>query len=153
FPAGPPSLQLKFSGDIAELESARVEATLRGERLQRGGYEIRDLSAAAEWNHQRLDIAHCEWSDSEGTFAGRGGRNQESNTAKLQIHSTLNLKAFLDAFGLGGPIADVGFHSPPLVEIIGSIKLGAEQFRPKMIGHAAFGQFTYKNVPFSELSA
>src|SRR5256886_3445089 len=33
FPAGPPSLQLKFSGDIAELESARVEATLRGERL------------------------------------------------------------------------------------------------------------------------
>jgi hypothetical protein len=153
FPAGPPSLQLKFSGDIAELESARVEATLRGERLQRGGYEIRDLSAAAEWNHQRLDIAHCEWSDSEGTFAGRGDWNRESNTAKLQIHSTLNLKAFLDAFGLGGPIADVGFHSPPLLEIIGSIKLGAEQFRPEMIGHAAFGQFTYKNVPFSELSA
>ena len=58
FPAGPPSLQLKFSGDIAELENARVEATLRGDRLQRGSYEINNLSAAAEWNNHRLDIAH-----------------------------------------------------------------------------------------------
>jgi len=153
FPAGPPSLQLKFSGDIAELENARVEATLRGDRLQRGSYEINNLSAGAEWNNQRLDIGYCEWSDSKGTFAARGDWNRESNTAKFQIHSTLNLKAFLDAFGVGGPIADVEFHSPPLLEIIGSMKIGAEQFRPDMIGHAAFGPFTYKKVPFSELSA
>src|SRR5258708_10152075 len=50
-------------------------------------------------------------------------------------------------------MADVEFYSPPLLEITGSIKLGAEQFHPDMIGHAAFGQFTYKKVPFSELSA
>ena len=153
FPAGPPSLQLKFSGDIAELENARVEATLRGERLQRGSYEINNLSAAVEWNNHRLDIAHCEWSDGKGAFAGRGDWNRESNIAKFQIHSTLNLKAFLDAFGLGEPMADVEFHSPPLLEITGSINTGAEQFQPHMIGHAAFGQFTYKKVPFSELSA
>jgi hypothetical protein len=153
FPAGPPSLQLKFSGDIAEMENARVEATLRGERLQRGNYEIRDLSAAAEWNNQRLDVAHCEWSDGEGTFAGRGDWNQQSNTAKFQIHSSLNLKAFLDALGAGEPMADVEFHSPPLLEITGAIKLGDGQFQADIIGHAAFGQFTYKNVPFSELSA
>ena len=153
FPAGPPSLQLKFSGDMAELENARVEATLRGERLQRGSYEINYLSAAAEWNNQRLDIAHCEWSDGKGAFAGRGDWNRESNTAKFQIHSTLNLKGFLDAFGGGEPMADVEFHSPPLLEITGSINLGAEQSQPEIIGHAAFGDFTYKKVPFSELSA
>ncbi len=153
FPAAPPSLQLKFSGDIAELENARVEATLRGDRLQRGSYEINNLSAGAEWNNQRLDIGHCEWSDSKGTFAARGDWNRESNTAKFQIHSTLDLKAFLDAFGVGGPMADVEFHSPPLLEISGSMKMGAEQFRTDMIGNAAFGPFTYKKVPFSELSA
>ena len=124
FPAGPPSLQLKFSGDIAELENARVEATLRGERLQRGSYEINNLSAAVEWNNHRLDIAHCEWSDGKGAFAGRGDWNRESNIAKFQIHSTLNLKAFLDAFGVGEPMADVEFHSPPLLEITGSINTG-----------------------------
>src|SRR5205809_1670751 len=50
FPEALPSLQLKFSGDVAEIEKARVEATLHGDRLQRASYELRDLSAAAEWN-------------------------------------------------------------------------------------------------------
>src|SRR5258708_36875476 len=146
-------LELKFRGDIAELENARVEATLRGERLQRGSYEINNLSAAVEWNNHRLDIAHWEWSDGKGAFAGRGDWNRESNTVKFQIHSTLNLKGFLDAFGVGEPMADVEFQSPPLLEITGSINLGNEQFQPNMIGHGTFGQFTYKKVPFSELSA
>ena len=153
FPAGPPSLQVKFNGDIAELENARVEATLRGERLHRGNYEINNLSAAAEWNNQRLNIAHCEWTDGKGSFAGRGDWNRENNTARFQIHSTLDLKAFLDAFGFGEPVADVDFQSPPLFEITGSLKLENEQFRPDLVGHAAFSQFTYKKVPFSELSA
>lgn len=153
FPAGAPSLQLKFSGDIAELENARIEATLRGEKVQRGRYEINNLSAAAEWNNQRLDIAHCEWSDSKGTFAGRGEWNREANSAKFQIHSTLDFKTLLSAFGVGGPLADVEFQSPPLLEVTGSIKLGTDQFRPEMIGHAGLGQFTYKKVPFSDLSA
>src|SRR6188472_4539380 len=153
FSAGPPSLQLKSSGDMPELEIARVEATLHGVRLQRGNYEINYLSAAAEWNNQRLDIAHCEWSDGKGAFAGRGDWNRESNVAKFQIHSTLNLKGFLDAFGVGEPLADVQFDSPPLLEITGSVNLTADQFQPDIIGHAAFGQFTYKKVPFSDLSA
>src|SRR6266571_202564 len=71
FPGTLPSLQIKFSGDVAEIEKARVEATLRGDRLQRGSYEMRDLSAAAEWNNQQLNIAHCEWSDRKGSFVGR----------------------------------------------------------------------------------
>src|SRR5256884_3903593 len=71
FPGAPPSLQLKFSGDVAEIEKAHVEATLRGDRLQRARYEMRDLSADAEWNDQRLDIGHCEWADAKGNFAAR----------------------------------------------------------------------------------
>ena len=152
FPAGPPSLQLKFSGDIADLENARIEATLRGEKLQRGRYEIDNLSAAAEWNNQRLNIAHCEWSDGTGTFAGRGEWSRESNAAKFQIHSTLNLKAFFNAFGVGEPMADVEFQSPPLLEITGLINFANGKFQPDIVGHAAVGQFTYKKVPFSELS-
>jgi len=54
FPVASPSLQVKFSGDIAEIEDARVEATLRGDLSQRGNYEMRNVSAAAEWRDQRL---------------------------------------------------------------------------------------------------
>jgi hypothetical protein len=153
FPAAVPSLQLKFSGDVAEMEKARVETTLRGDRLQRGSYEIRELSAAAEWNNQHLNIAHCEWSDRKGSFVGRADWNWENNHANFQVRSTLDLKAFLDCFGLGEPLAGTKFYSPPLVEISGSVNFGPAEFRPKIIGHAAFGQFNYKAVPFSDLTA
>src|SRR5213080_755063 len=92
FPGAVPWLQLKFSGDIAEIEKARVEATLHGDRLQRGSYEMRDLSIAAEWNNQHLNIAHCEWSDRMGSFAGRADWNSETNTANFEARSSLNLK-------------------------------------------------------------
>src|SRR5438034_7778266 len=153
FPATSPSLQVKFAGDISALEKARAQATLRGDRLQRGNYEIRNLSAVAEWNDQRLEVTHCEWSDGMGSFAGRAEWGRQSNSADFQVHSSLDLKAFLDALGLGGPLADVTLHSPPLVEISGSVNFGANRLRPDIIGHAAFGQVTYKTVPFSDFTA
>jgi len=153
FPTAPPSLQVKFAGDIADIENARVEATLRGDRLQRGNYEIRNFSALAEWNHQHLDVTHCEWGDGMGGFAGRAEWDRQSNSATFQVRSSLDLKTFLDALGLGGPLADLAFHSPPLVEISGLVNFGPNHFRPAIIGHATFGRFTYKTVPFSELTA
>jgi hypothetical protein len=153
FPAAPPSLQVKFAGDVAEIENARVEATLRGDRLQRGNYEIRNLFAAAEWKDQYLDVTQCEWIDHLGSFAGRADWNQQSGRANFQIRSSLDLRLFLDAFELGGPLADVTFQSPPLVEVSGSVNFEANRLRPAVIGHAAFAQFTYKSVPFSDLVA
>src|SRR6184192_4942883 len=122
FPATRPSLQIKFSGDVAELEKAHVEATLRGDRLQRGNYEMRDLSAVAEWNNQQLTIAHCEWSDDMASFAGRVNWNVQGSSGSFQTRSSLDLKAFLDAFGLGEPFVSVEFQAPPAVEISGSVK-------------------------------
>ena len=153
FPGARPSLQIKFSGDVAEIEKAHVEATLRGDRVQRGGYEMIDLSAAAEWNNQQLNIAHCEWNDGMGSFAGRANWNVERNKASCQARSSLDLKAFLGAFGLSEPLASIEFQAPPAVEVSGSVNFGLDRFRPDVIGRVAFGRFTYKKVPFSDLTA
>ncbi|PYK21735.1 MAG: hypothetical protein DME59_20925 [Verrucomicrobia bacterium] len=100
-----------------------------------------------------MNIAHCEWSDGKGNFAGRADWHRETNVANFQLRSSLDLKAFLDAFGLGKPLTGIEFHSPPLVEISGSVDFGSNRFRPDLIGHAAFRQFSYKKVPFSDLAA
>jgi hypothetical protein len=100
-----------------------------------------------------LGIAHCEWSDSKGSFTGHADWNREDNVAKFQIRSSLDLKAFLDAFGIREPLHGMEFHSAPLLEIAGTINFDAAGFRPNVVGHAAFGQFSYKQVPFSELAA
>src|SRR5436305_8588160 len=52
FPSGPPSLQVKFSGHLAQLEDARAEAILQGNLLKRKDYEVRQLVASAEWSDQ-----------------------------------------------------------------------------------------------------
>ncbi|PYL67465.1 MAG: hypothetical protein DMF20_03380 [Verrucomicrobia bacterium] len=153
FPGAPPSLQIKFSGDVAEIEKAHVEATLRGDQLRRGSYEMRDLSGAAEWNNQQLTIAHCEWSDGMGSFAGRANWNVEGYRASFQARSSLDLKAFLDAFGLAEPLASTELQAPPAIEVSGSVNFGSDRLRPDIIGHVAFGRFTYKKVPFSDLTA
>ena len=153
FPGTPPSLQIKFSGDVAEIEKAHIEATLRGDRLQRGSYEMKDLSAEAEWSNQQLTIGHCEWNDAVGSFAGRVNWNSQGGNASFQARSSLDLKGFLDAFGLGDPLASIEFQTPPAVEVSGSVNSGSGRFKPDIIGHVAFGQFTYKKVPFSDLTA
>jgi hypothetical protein len=153
FPRGSPSLQVKFSGDLDQLEDAHLEATLRGAQLRRGPYEIRDLFATAEWTDQKLDITRCEWRDTAGSFAGRASWSRQSSVANFQARSTLALKDFLDAFGFGAFLEGAVFSAPPLVEIFGTANFGSEHPQIKVIGHAAAGEFAYKGVPFSESAA
>ncbi len=153
FPVTSPSLQLKFMGDVAEIEDARVEATLRGDLSQRGNYEIRNVSAGAEWRDQRLTITHCEWNDALGSFAGRANWRRQDIRADFQIRSSIDLKAFLGAFGFPGPFADVAFYSPPLVEISGSANIGEDRLRPAIIGHVTLGKFAYRTMQFSDFMA
>jgi hypothetical protein len=106
--------------------------------------------SAAEWNDQRLGYT-LRMEDDRG-LCGRADWDQQGNHANFQVRSSLNLKTFLDAFGLGEPVADMTFHSPPFVEISGSLNFGENRFRPAIIGHVVFSRFTYKTVPFSELT-
>jgi hypothetical protein len=149
-PRSPPSLQIKFGGDLAQIEDAHVEATLRGEQLRRGDYEMRDLFIAAEWRDQTLNIEQCEWLDRAGSFVGRASWSRQREEADFQVRSTLDLKTFLEAFGAGDRLADVTFVSPPLIELTGDADLGQQHPRLKIIGRASVSQLTYKAVPFSD---
>jgi hypothetical protein len=149
-PGTPPSLQVKFSGDLAQMEDAQVEATLQGEQLDRGPYRIRDLFAAAEWRNQTLNISRCEWEDNLGNFAGRGTWSREHQSGEFQARSTLDLKKLLEAIGWGQQLTDVAFHSPPEIELRGDADLSGREPRVKIIGHGRVERLSYKSVPFSD---
>ena len=150
FPAERPSLQVKFSGDLAQLEDARFDATLRGEHLRRGNYEMRDLFATAEWANQTLRLTQCEWRDHAGNFAARANWNRRSNDANFEARSSIDLKSLLQAIGLPDLLADATFNSSPTVELSGSANLDEPRPRLKIIGHAAIGNFSYRTVPLSD---
>jgi hypothetical protein len=147
-----PSLQVKFSGDLSQFETARAEATLRGDRLQRGSYEMKHLAVAAEWTNQTLNITHCEWTDNAGSFSGRTSWSRETKVADFQARSTLNAKQFLEAFGFGQVLSDLALTSPPLIELSGSGNFEEMAPRVSVIGRAVVENFTYKTVPFLKLT-
>ena len=152
FPAEP-SVQVKFTGDLADLENARIEATLRSERVRRDKYEMRDLLATAEFANQRLSLTHCEWKDSAGAFSASGNWSRPTSEATFKARSNLDLKGFLDAFGFDKLLPDTNFITAPLIEISGSGNFGQGFPHFKVIGNVSVGSFTYRTVPFSHLNA
>ncbi|MEP6955511.1 MAG: AsmA-like C-terminal region-containing protein [Chthoniobacterales bacterium] len=153
FAGGPPVLQIKFTGDLALMENARVDVTLEGERMQRGGYEIRRLSAAGEWSARQLNLARLEWSDATGNFAGRGSWSAETKAAEFQARSSVDAKGLLAAFDFGKFLADATFATPPQVELSGSAKFGEATPQWSVLGSIACGSFTYKSVALLGLTA
>lgn len=152
FKSDPPHLQIKFSGDLSELETARMDATLRGEGIQRGAHELKSVFAAAEWSEQRLSVTQCEWSDRAGTFSGRGSWSRENGMADFQARSSIDAKQFLEAFGLG-LLAEATFTSPPIVEVSGSADFNQATPRLHVLGRVAAHDFAYKKIPLLDLRA
>ena len=153
FAGGPPTLQVKFSGDLSQMEQARVEATFRGDRMQRGTYEFKSLLAAAEWTEQKLNLTQCEWRDDAGAFAGRASWSAATKTGDFEAQSTVNVKGLLEAFGAGNLLADASFAAPPKLELSGSFTFAAGAPRLRTVGHVALGSFAFKTVPFLSLTA
>ncbi|HUE41634.1 MAG TPA: AsmA-like C-terminal region-containing protein [Chthoniobacterales bacterium] len=153
FPGAPPSLQVKFSGDLANLEDARAEATLQGAVLKRKNYEMRDFIAAAEWSDQTLSITRCEWSDRLGGLAATANWSRQSNQGNFEARSSLDLKTLLDAADISEPLADVSFNVPPVIDVSGSANFAGTHPQIKLIGHVAAEKLVYKNLPLSDCRA
>ena len=153
FPNGPPALQIKFSGDLAQLEDAHAEATLRGALFKRNDYEFRDFIADAEWSDQRLTLSRCEWNDRLGGFAATANWSRQTNAGTFQAKSSLDLKGLLDAVDAGGSLADVTFNSPPVIDVSGSANFSGERPQIKVIGHMAVDNAVFKTFPVSQCRA
>jgi AsmA-like protein len=154
FPGARPSFQVKFSGDLAEMENARFEATLQAGHVRRDKYEIRDLNATAEWAGQRLNISQCEWKDAAGMFSARAGWSRQTNDVDFQARSSIDLKSFLEVVGLGKVLTDTTFTTPPQIELTGTGNFAENKKHTlKLIGQASVGSFTYRSIPFTDLSA
>jgi hypothetical protein len=152
FPAGSPALQVKFSGDLTDMENAHVEATLRGETIRREKYEAHNLLVTADYSEQRLNITHCEWADAAGTLSARANWSRPTGDADFQVRSTIDLKSVLESFGAGHTLEDFTFQTSPLIEISGGVNT-AEPKHIKLLGHAAVGSFAYQNTALTDLNA
>jgi AsmA-like C-terminal region len=148
YPGAAPELQVKFSGDLSQLEDAHVEATLRGSRIVRDDYEARDFYLAAEWKEHTCAIPQLEWSDAAGRFAGTATWSRVDGRATFQARSSVALKPLLGSFGLSAMLNEVTFHSPPQVEASGSATIAAAEKGFEVVGRFSVEKFSYHDVDF-----
>ena len=90
-----PHFQIKFSGDLADLENARVTGSLRAERFRRGPYEWRALRLSGEFADQTLSLNQCEWQDDFGLLKASGLWHRADGQIQFQSRSSLNLRELL----------------------------------------------------------
>ena len=152
YPEGAPELQVKFSGDLSQLEDARVEATLRGNRIVRDAYDARNFHLRAEWKDDILSVPQLEWRDALGRFAGTATWSRRNEQAEFQARSSVNLKSLLGSFDLGAIFDGVTFEAPPLIEASGSATIGAAEKQFEVIGKMALEKFAYQGVGFEGLT-
>ncbi|MEY2481387.1 MAG: hypothetical protein QOI04_2314 [Verrucomicrobiota bacterium] len=152
FPGEAPRLELRFTGDLSDLETARAEATLRGSHVRRGVYEMKDIFANAEWADQKLTVTRFGWNDRAGSLVGHASWRREHNDADFEMRSTLDLKSFLAAFRLDDFLKEMSFSSPPTVELSGSANFSTPRARVKVLGRASVENFVCKNVPFASFA-
>ncbi len=148
YPESAPELQVKFSGDLSQLEDAHVEATLRGSRIVRDAYEARNFYLAAEWRDHTCSIPQLEWHDATGRFTGTASWSRVNGRASFQARSSLALKPLLGSFGFGPLLQDLDFHSPPQIETSGFATIGAAQKALSVTGKFAVDKFAYHQIEF-----
>src|SRR6059058_6320154 len=124
-----PHLQIKFSGDVAQLENARVEGTLQTGPWQRGNYQAQKLTMTGEFADQALSLRQCELQDGLGGFSASAIWRRPTDELQFQARSSLNLRALLESVGLSHLVSDITLLAPPRFEISGTAKLGEGQPR------------------------
>ncbi len=152
YPGSAPELQVKFSGDLSQLEDARVEATLRGSQIVRDTYEASHFHLAAEWKDHTLSVPQLEWSDQAGRFAGTATWTQGNGQADFQARSSVDLKPLLGSFGLGAMLDQITCNAPPLIEASGRATIGAAEKKFDVVGRIALEKFAYQEVAFEGLT-
>jgi hypothetical protein len=152
YPGSAPELQVKFSGDLSRLEDARVEATLRGDRIVRDNYEARNFYLTTEWKNLTLTVPQLEWSDQTGRFAGTAAWSRANGRATFQARSSADLKTLLGSFGLGAVLNEVTLFSPPLIEASGSATIGGAEKQFEVVGKVALEKFAYGEIGFEGLT-
>ena len=152
FPDAPPRVEIRFSGDLAEPEKIFAEATLWGEKIRHGSYQLENLYAALSYRDGELKLARCTASDGRGTLDASGTMKPGAHEAGLELQSTLDIQRLAHALNLTNALEEFIFYSPPKIQMSARTELGPQP-KFKLIGSLALQKFGCKSAIFEGLDA
>jgi hypothetical protein len=147
-----PRIDITFSGDAAEPEKIFAQATLWAESVERSGYRLRNLYAAASWREGVVVLHRCTAADAKGGFDGSARFVPGTGTGSFQLRSELDLQALGHALRASGKVEEFVFYDSPTVEVAGELN-GGEKPGFLATGRLDLKRFGYKSVLFDGLNA
>ena len=95
----PPTLEIRFQGDLAQPGTLRAFAQLQGDALRRGGYRLERLRVQLDYAAGAFHLRQTELTDTHGTLAAQGDFNPiDGVICAIQLQSGLDLMAMAREF-------------------------------------------------------
>ncbi|HEX8312429.1 MAG TPA: hypothetical protein VF614_13995 [Chthoniobacteraceae bacterium] len=150
FESGSPQLDIRFSGDLAQLDRVLIQATFWGEKIRRQDYLLESLYLNAAYRDGAFDLKQLIAVDSHGSLQLGAGYNPATGDGSLRLQSKLDLQGLLRALPLP-QLDDLVLYTPPLLELNATMQAGKEP-RLQVLGHVEVARFAYRAVVFESLT-
>jgi len=152
FPSGPARLDVRVTGDLAHPEGQFAEATFQAREVEREGYRLRNVYAAATLRDGVIDLKRCAAADNTGALDAGALYDVAARAVRFQVHSTLDLRAMARPVRRWLERNGITLRAPPDIQLSGSAHF-AETLELNASGRAGLGKFSVKSVPFQGLGA
>ena len=150
--SAPPSLEVRFSGNLADPGSLFVEAALSGENIRFGTSRIDRLSAALNFQDGVCNLKRFTLADGHGTLDASGRFDSADGSGTFRIRSSLDAQTLLREFGMTKPLDEFVFYSMPTIDISGKIER-ADGLRVALTGSIAQRKFALRSAMFDSFGA
>jgi hypothetical protein len=147
FGSAPPSLEIRFSGDLADTDNIFIDATLSGEKIHRGLYRLAGVHAGFHVRAGVFNLKQLTANDGRGTLDTTGSFDSKTGAGEFHIQSSLDAQALLHEFGWTKPLDEMVFYSTPVLDVSGKIERG-ENLNISFIGGFSLKKFAIRSVIF-----
>ena len=147
-----PILDVRFSGDLAHLDTVFVEAKLSAEKVRRGNWLLESIYLDALYRDERLAIRQLSISDNKGELRLSGSYDPEAKGLEFQVHSTLDPQPAVRAFMRVPQLEEFVFYQPPTLDFTVRAAFGDS---PEMqaSGHLSAERFGLRSVIFERFES
>ncbi len=152
FPGNTPQLDLRFSGDLANVGTLSVEATLWAEKVARENYALSNFYLNASLRDGIVRLRELSASDAVGVIRATGDYDVQTHASALQFRSTLDAPALARSLTRVPALEEAVFYAPPDLSVA-LHSSPAEDTAFQMLGHIALKTFSYRGVAFDGLNA
>lgn len=155
---GEPTLDLRFSGDLAQPSQIFAEAVFRSGKFSVDqAYRVESIQIAATLADGLVRIDPCTIKDTQGRLDVSASLSLESGEADLRLHSTLDWPDLLRALDLAPALGEIALYAPPVLELTGKANFRQPSPEPanladrlRLFGRLSVGRFAVRSLIFEE---